>query len=69
MPDVELPNPDDIEDLKKDSFSKLVALTVAAYAVVLAVASLGGNNAAKETNLSQQQATNQWAYLPGQGDP
>ncbi len=62
MADIELPNPEDIEEQKKDNFTKMVALTVAIYAVVLAIASLGGSNAAKETNLKQQQASNMWAY-------
>lgn len=62
MPDVELPNPEEIEEKKYDTFTKGVALTVACYAAVLAVASLGGSNAAKEANLGQQQASNQWAY-------
>ncbi len=39
-----------------------VALTTAVYAVVLAVASLGGNNAMKEMLLAQQEASNQWSY-------
>ncbi len=62
MPDVELPNPEEIEGKKHDTFTKGVALTVAVYAMVLAVASLGGNNAAKDANLGMQNASNQWAY-------
>ncbi len=62
MADVEVPNPEDVQPLAKDRFTKIVALTVACYAVLLAVASLGGNNATKDTNLNQQEASNQWAY-------
>jgi hypothetical protein len=39
-----------------------VALTTAVYAVVLAIASLGGNNAMKEMLLAQQQSSDQWAF-------
>ena len=61
MADVELPNPDDVAEQKENTFTKRVALTVAAYAVVLAISSLGGSNAAKEMMLSQMEASNQWA--------
>ncbi|MBI5628228.1 MAG: DUF4337 domain-containing protein, partial [Candidatus Rokubacteria bacterium] len=44
------------------SFSRRVALVTAVYAVVLAVASLGGNNAMKEMLLAQQQSSDQWAF-------
>ena len=43
-------------------FTRRVALTTAIYAIVLAVTSLGGNNAMKETLLAQQQASDQWAF-------
>jgi hypothetical protein len=61
MPEVELP---DVEVLEaaSDRFSKRVALMTAVYAVVLAVASLGGSNAMKEMLLAQQEASNQWAF-------
>ncbi len=62
MPDVEVPNPDDLAELKERSFSRRVALTAVMYAVVLSVSALGGNNAGKEMLLAQQQASNQWAY-------
>ena len=62
MPEVELPDPDELEERRDKSFSRRVALTTAIYAVVLAIASLGGNNAMKEMLLAQQEATNQWAY-------
>jgi len=62
MADIEVPNPDDIEELKANTITKVGALTVAAFAVLLAVTSLGGSNAGKEVLLNQQEASNQWAY-------
>ncbi|HXG02211.1 MAG TPA: DUF4337 domain-containing protein [Candidatus Binatia bacterium] len=62
MAEVELPGPDEIEERRGKRFTRRVALTTAVYAVVLAIVSLGGNNAMKEMVLAQQEATNQWAY-------
>ena len=62
MADIELPNPEELEGQKKDVFSKRVALCTALFAVILAITSLGGNNAAKHMMLSQQQSSNLWAY-------
>lgn len=62
MSDVELPNPEELEEQKKDTFSKRVALCTALFAVILAITSLGGNNTAKDMMLSQQQSSNQWSY-------
>jgi hypothetical protein len=62
MADVELPDPDEVEEKAGDPFTRGVALSVAVYAVVLAVTALGGNNAGKEMMMAQQKATNQWAY-------
>jgi len=62
MPEVELPNPEELEERKGKTFTRRVALTTAIYAVVLAIASLGGNNATKEMLLSQQQASDLWAF-------
>lgn len=50
------------EEHGEKSFSRRVALLTAIYAVVLAVAGLGGKYAMKEMLLSQQQASDQWAY-------
>lgn len=44
------------------AFARRVALTTAIYAIILAIASLGGNNAMKELLLAQQQASDQWAF-------
>ncbi|MBI4592617.1 MAG: DUF4337 domain-containing protein [Candidatus Rokubacteria bacterium] len=62
MAEVELPDPEELAEKRDRAFSRRVALTTAIYAVVLAIASLGGNNAMKEMLLAQQEATNQWAY-------
>jgi HrpA-like RNA helicase len=58
----ELPNPEELEERREKHFSRRVALTTAIYAVVLAIASLGGNNAMKEMLLAQQQSSDQWAF-------
>jgi hypothetical protein len=60
--EVELPNPEELEERRDKTFSRRVALVTAVYAVVLAIASLGGNNAMKEMLIAQQEASNQWAY-------
>lgn len=62
MAEVELPKPDELEGLKAKTFTKRVALTTALYAVVLAIASLGGTNSMKHMLLTQQQASDQWAF-------
>ena len=62
MAEVELPNPEELEERRDKAFSRRVALVTAVYAVVLAIASLGGNNAMKEMLIAQQEASNQWAY-------
>ena len=62
MPEIELPNPEELEENKNKAFTRWVAITTAVYAVMLAIAALGGNNAMKEMLLSQQQASDQWAF-------
>ena len=62
MAEVELPDPEELGERRDKAFSRRVALVTALYAVVLAIASLGGNNAMKEMLLAQQEASNQWAY-------
>ena len=62
MAEVELPDPGELEERRDKAFSRRVALVTAVYAVVLAIASLGGNNAMKEMLLAQQEASNQWSY-------
>ena len=62
MAEVELPNPEELEERRDKTFSRRVALTTAVYAVVLAIASLGGNNSMKDMLLAQQQSSDQWAF-------
>jgi hypothetical protein len=62
MSEVELPNPEELEELKGKAFTRRVALTTAIFAVLLAITSLGGNNAMKEMLLAQQQSSDQWAF-------
>ncbi len=62
MPEVELPNAEELEEIGKKRFTRRVALTTAIFAVILAITSLGGNNAMKEMLLAQQQASDQWAF-------
>ena len=62
MAEVELPNPEELEERRDKAFSRRVALTTAIYAVVLAIASLGGNNSMKDMLLAQQQSSDQWAF-------
>lgn len=62
MAEVEIPDPEELEELRGKRFTRRVALTTAVYAVVLAITSLGGNNAMKEMLLAQQQASDQWAF-------
>lgn len=62
MPELELPNPGELEEIREKRFTRGVALTTAIFAVVLAVTSLGGGNAMKDMILAQQQASDQWAF-------
>lgn len=62
MAEVELPNPKELHELKEKGFTKRVALITAIFAVILAIASLGGNKVMKEMLLAQQQASDQWAF-------
>jgi len=62
VPELELPNPEELEGIKNTAFTRRVAITTAVYAVMLAIAALGGNNAMKEMLLAQQQASDQWAF-------
>lgn len=62
MSEVELPNPEELEEHKAKAFTRHVALATAIFAVLLAISSLGGSQAMKEMLLSQQQASDQWAF-------
>lgn len=62
MAEVELPNPEELKELKEQTFTRRVALITAVFAVALAITSLGGSNAMKEMLLAQQQSSDQWAF-------
>jgi hypothetical protein len=62
MADIELPNHEELNELKHEQFTKRIALVTAIFAVILAITSLGGNNAMKGMLLAQQQSSDQWAY-------
>ncbi|HXZ35645.1 MAG TPA: hypothetical protein VEL68_06480 [Thermodesulfobacteriota bacterium] len=42
MAEVELPNPHELEEVKEKGFTRRVAMITAVFAVLLAIASLGG---------------------------
>ena len=62
MAEVELPNPAEIHERAENTFGRRVALVTAVYAVLLAIAALGGNHAMKEMLLAQQKSSDQWAF-------
>jgi hypothetical protein len=62
MAELELPNPEELHELKEKAFTRRVALVTAMFAVALAITSLGGSNAMKEMLLAQQQSSDQWAF-------
>jgi hypothetical protein len=62
MAEVELPDPEEVHERGRDRFSRRVALITAVYAVLLALAALGGNHAMKEMLLAQQKSSDQWAF-------
>jgi hypothetical protein len=62
MAEVELPKPEELHEHAENTFSRRVALVTAVYAVVLAIAALGGNHAMKEMLLAQQQSSDRWAF-------
>jgi uncharacterized protein DUF4337 len=62
MAEVELPSPKEIREHAEDPFGRRVALVTAVYAVMLAIAALGGNHAMKEMLLAQQKSSDQWAF-------
>jgi uncharacterized protein DUF4337 len=62
MAEVELPNPEELHERRADIFARRVALVTAVFAVLLAIAALGGNHAMKEMLLAQQKSSDQWAF-------
>ena len=63
MPDIEIPHPDEAKEIAENPFTKRIALCVAIYAVVLAVAAAGGSNAGKDMLMEQLKATNKWGQF------
>jgi len=61
MAEVELPDPEEVKEQGASPFTKMVALSTACIAVVLAIASVGGSNAGKEMMKAQIEAANRWA--------
>lgn len=62
MAETELPNPEELRHHGADPFARRVALVTAIFAVLLALAALGGNHAMKEMILAQQKSSDQWAF-------
>lgn len=62
MAEIELPNPEELEEKRDNKFTKRVALVTAIYAVFLAIASIGGSHAMKGLLVSSQEASNHWAH-------
>jgi len=68
--EIEVPNPDELHERGETTFGRRAALTTAIYAVVLSIASLGGNNTVKEMLLAQQQSPLCLLWLSASGlDP
>jgi hypothetical protein len=63
MADIQVPDPQEAEERKAKVFTRRVALTTGIYAVALAIASLGGQNALKDMLLASQQAADQWSFF------
>jgi Domain of unknown function (DUF4337) len=61
--DIQVPSPDEVAEQKQKVFTKRVALITGVYAVVLAIASLGGGNAMKDMLSSTTEAANQWSFF------
>ena len=62
MAEVELPNTEELEEVRSKAFTRRVALVTAVFAVILAISSLGGNSSMKEMLLAQQQSSDQWSF-------
>jgi hypothetical protein len=60
--ETELPDPEELKEIKKKAFTKRIALVTALFAVMLAITTLGRNNAMKAMMLAQQQASDQWSF-------
>jgi hypothetical protein len=62
MAEVEIPDPHEVHEKAENPFSRTVALAVAVYAVVLAIASAGGHNVTKEMMMAKQEESNAWNH-------
>jgi Domain of unknown function (DUF4337) len=62
MSEIELPNPEELHEIKAKAFTRRVALTTAIFAVLLAIGSMGSGMAMKGMLLAQQQASDQWSF-------
>ncbi len=60
MVEVEIPDP---TEKPESPFAFWGAIIISAYAVALALCSLGGSNVGKEMMMSQQAASNNWAHF------
>ena len=63
MPEIEIPDPHEVKEKAENPFTKRIALFVAIYAVVLAIAAAGGHNAGKDMLMEQLKATNKWSQF------
>jgi hypothetical protein len=62
MAEVEIPDPHEVHEKAENPFSRTVALAVAVYAVVLAIASAAEHNCAKEMLMAKQGESNAWNH-------
>ncbi|MGA7579629.1 MAG: DUF4337 domain-containing protein [Desulfobaccales bacterium] len=62
MPHVELPKPEELEEIKAKAFTRRVALITGIFAVALAICNLGGSVANRNMLMAQQQASDRWAW-------
>ena len=60
MPEIEIPDPHETKEKAENPFTKKIALCVAIYAVVLAIAAAGGGNASKSMLMEQMNAIDEW---------
>jgi hypothetical protein len=62
MADAEARETNEPDKKDDDAFTRVVALMIAVYAVVLAVTALGGSSAGEDMLMAQQKASNAWSY-------
>jgi hypothetical protein len=55
MAEIEIPDPDEVQEKAENPFTRMVAFFVAIYAVALAFASLGGGDVDKDKFISKQE--------------